>query len=192
MEHLTMLAILGILLGTGILLVCAWLDIKDGPVTMLLERMVPELPPPPPDIKDNLTQNDMKKTTQKQYERKLKDMVKARTGKECEPWLLPQIMMTANSMVLLDRFGEALEEAGDLTSVETGSMGQTKTVVNPLVPYYDKLQRTLLLQLESLGLNYNTTPSKVTENTKQGGKEQDVLQNTLNIAMEGMRNEDDV
>ena len=186
-----MLAILCSLLGIGILLVCAWLSIKGGPVTMELERMASVLPPPPPAIDDNSKLNDMKKTTQKQYERKLKDMVKARTGKECEPWLLPQIMMTANSMVLLDRFGEALEEAGDLTSVETGSMGQTKTVVNPLVPYYDKLQRTLLLQLESLGLNYNTTPSKVTENTKQGGKEQDVLQNTLNIAMEGMRNEED-
>lgn len=190
MENIALLVCLALPI-LGILL--AWWDSKDEPATMVLEKMVAKLPPPPADNNQlNNTTNDMKKTTQKQYERKLKDMVKARTGKECEPWLLPQIMMTANSMVLLDRFGEALEEAGDLTSVETGSMGQTKTVVNPLVPYYDKLQRTLLLQLESLGLNYNTTPSKVTENTKQGGKEQDVLQNTLNIAMEGMRNEDDI
>lgn len=190
MENIALLVCLALPI-LGILL--AWWDSKDEPATMVLEKMVAKLPPPPPANNQlNNTTNNMKKTTQKQYERKLKEMVKARTGKECEPWLLPQIMMTANSMVLLDRFGEALEEAGDLTSVETGSMGQTKTVVNPLVPYYDKLQRTLLLQLESLGLNYNTTPSKVTENTKQGGKEQDVLQNTLNIAMEGMRNEDDI
>ena len=189
MEHIPMLIFVGAVAFFGTL---SLFSLLDQSTTGEIEKIVSKLPPPPPAIDDNLTLNDMKKTTQKQYERKLKEMVKARTGKECEPWLLPQIMMTANSMVLLDRFGEALEEAGDLTSVETGSMGQTKTVVNPLVPYYDKLQRTLLLQLESLGLNYNTTPSKVTENTKQGGKEQDVLQNTLNIAMEGMRNEDEI
>ena len=41
-------------------------------------------------------------------------------------------------------------------------------------------------------MNYNVTPKKVTENTKQGGKEQDVLKQTLDIAMEGTRNEGDL
>ena len=59
----------------------------------------------------------------------------------------------------------------------TGSMSQLKNEVNPLLPIFDKLQRTLIAQYEALGLNYNTTPSKVTENTKQGGSGSDKLAN---------------
>ena len=101
---------------------------------------------------------------------------------------MPQITLTASNMVMIKRIETAISEA-DLTTIVSGSMGQAKTEINPLIPYYDKLQRTLLAQLEALGLNYNVTPKKVTENTKQGGKEQDVLKQTLDIAMEGMTNE---
>ena len=129
-----------------------------------------------------------KEKTARDYERELKKMIKGRTGKECEAWLLPQITLTASNMVMIKRIETAISEA-DLTTIVSGSMGQAKTEINPLIPYYDKLQRTLLAQLEALGLNYNVTPKKVTENTKQGGKEQDVLKQTLDIAMEGTRNE---
>ena len=123
-----------------------------------------------------------KAKTKSQYITELKKMVKARTGKPCELWLLPQIDLTANNMVMIDKISEELD-GKDLVSMVAGSMGQVKAEVNPLVPYYDKLQRTLLMQLEALGLNYNITPAKVTENTKSGGKDQDKLMATLDVAI---------
>jgi hypothetical protein len=123
-----------------------------------------------------------KAKTKSQYITELKKMVKARTGKPCELWLLPQIDLTANNMVMIDKISGELD-GKDLVSMVAGSMGQVKAEVNPLVPYYDKLQRTLLMQLEALGLNYNITPAKVTENTKSGGKDQDKLMATLDVAM---------
>lgn len=115
------------------------------------------------------------------YELDLKRMIKARTGKECEPWLMPQIHSTAANMKMLDVVHEELL-SGPLTVITVGSTGQQKNEVNPLLPYYDKLNRTLLMQYEALGLNYNTTPKKVTENTKQGGKEQDKLMSLIESA----------
>jgi hypothetical protein len=54
-------------------------------------------------------------------------------------------------------------------------MVQMKNEVSPLFPHYDKMQRTLLMQLEALGLNYSTTPSKVKEDTKKGVYEKDPM-----------------
>lgn len=118
------------------------------------------------------------KSSEHAYELELRRMIKARTGKACEPWLFPQIRTAAANMRMLDRVQEELL-SGSLVSLTIGSTGQQKNEVNPLLPYYDKLNRTLLAQLEALGLNYNTTPKKVTENTKQGGREQDALANIL-------------
>lgn len=123
----------------------------------------------------------MKNKTIHAYELDLKKMIKARTGKQCEPWLLPQIHSTAANMQMLDTVHTELL-SGPLTVITVGSTGQQKNEVNPLLPYYDKLNRTLLMQYEALGLNYNTTPKKVTENTKQGGKEQDKLMSLIESA----------
>lgn len=112
------------------------------------------------------------------YELELRRMIKARTGKECEVWLRPQIHTTALNMELIEKVHTELME-GNIVTMTAGSMGQAKSEVSPLLPYYDKLNRTLLAQLEALGLNYNTTPRKVTENTKQGGSEQDKLAGLL-------------
>lgn len=112
------------------------------------------------------------------YELELRRMIKARTGKECEVWLRPQIHTTALNMELIEKVHTELME-GKIVFKTSGSMGQAKSEVSPLLPYYDKLNRTLLAQLEALGLNYNTTPRKVTENTKQGGSEQDKLARLL-------------
>lgn len=112
------------------------------------------------------------------YELELRRLIKERTGKECERWLLPQIRSAASNMQMLRKVHDELL-SGPLTSLTIGSTGQQKNEVNPLLPYYDKLNRTLLAQFEALGLNYNTTPKKVTENTKQGGREQDALATLL-------------
>lgn len=88
------------------------------------------------------------------------------------------------NMVMLDRIQEELE-SGDLLNWETGSQGQQKSVINPLLVTYKDLQRTLLLQFEALGLNYKTTPSKVKEDTKKGVDETDPMaqmyQNAMNF-----------
>lgn len=79
------------------------------------------------------------------------------------------------NLVMLDKIQAELEEEKDLVSLVAGSMAQMKNEVNPLLPYYDKLQRTLLMQFEALGLNYKTTPSKVKEDTKKGVDEEDPM-----------------
>lgn len=120
-----------------------------------------------------------KAKTAKQYEAELRRMIKARTGADCEPWLTPQIRTTAMNEVMLDKIQDELtgEESLPLVQPVPGSMGQMKNEVSPLLPHYDKTQRTLLMQFEALGLNYSTTPSKVKEDTKKGVDEEDPMAN---------------
>jgi hypothetical protein len=108
------------------------------------------------------------------YELELRKMIKSRTGADMEMWLLPQVRATASNMVMIDKVQAELLES-DLVQPVPGSMGQIKNEVSPLLPHYDNLQRTLLMQLEALGLNYSTTPSKVKEDTKKGMDDNDPL-----------------
>ncbi len=124
-----------------------------------------------------------KKMNIRQYELELKRLIKDRTGKDFEPWLLPQVRAAAKNEYMIEKVLDELDNS-DLTTIGIGSTGQQKQEVNPLLPYFDKLNRTLIAQFEALGLNYNTTPSKVTENTKQGGTDQDLLSETLRISAE--------
>ena len=116
-----------------------------------------------------------KQRTAHAYELELRKMIKSRTGADMEMWLLPQVRATASNMVMLDKVQRELEQADDLVTLVPGSQGQMKSEVSPLLPHYDKMQRTLLMQLESLGLNYSTTPSKVKEDTKKGVDETDPM-----------------
>lgn len=116
-----------------------------------------------------------KPKTAKQYESELRRMIKARTGADCEAWLTPQIRATAMNMVMLDKIQDELTDMDSLITLVPGSMGQMKNEVSPLLPHYDKTQRTLLMQFEALGLNYSTTPSKVKEDTKKGVDETDPM-----------------
>ena len=118
-----------------------------------------------------------KKKTAHAYELELRKMIKHRTGADCEPWLKPQIRTTAMNMVMLDKIQDELTDMESLITLVPGSMGQMKNEVSPLLPHYDKTQRTLLMQFESLGLNYSTTPSKVKEDTKKGVDEEDPMAN---------------
>ena len=117
------------------------------------------------------------KKTAHAYELELRKMIKARTGADCEPWLTPQIRTTAMNEVMLDKIQDELTEMNSLVTPVPGSMGQIKNEVSPLLPHYDKTQRTLLMQFEALGLNYSTTPSKVKEDTKKGVDEEDPMAN---------------
>lgn len=131
--------------------------------------------------------------TSKQYVSELRRMIKARTGADCEPWLAPQIRTTAMNMVMLDKIQDELLDMDSLITPVPGSMGQIKNEVSPLLPHYDKTQRTLLMQFEALGLNYSTTPSKVKEDTKKGvDTEKDGLSNLLNQARDNMNDIPDI
>jgi hypothetical protein len=118
-----------------------------------------------------------KQKTAHAYELELRKMIKHRTGQQCEPWLAPQIRTTAMNMIMLDKIQDELTDMDSLITLVPGSMGQMKNEVSPLLPHYDKTQRTLLMQFESLGLNYSTTPSKVKEDTKKGVDEEDPMAN---------------
>ena len=124
-----------------------------------------------------------KRKTRDGYIRELKKMIKARTGADMEEWLLPQVRVTASNMLMIDKVENEIMDSDDLVSLTPGSQGQMKNEVNPLLPHYDKLQRTLLMQFEALGLNYSTTPSKVKEDTKKGiDTEREGLSGVINQA----------
>ena len=128
-----------------------------------------------------------KQRTAHAYELELRKMIKSRTGADMEPWLLPQVRATASNMVMLDKVQQELLDTTDLVKPMPGAMSQIKNEVNPLLPYYDKMQRTLMLQFEAIGLNYKTTPSKVKDDTKKGvDTEKDGLRNLLTQARDTM------
>jgi len=122
------------------------------------------------------------------YELELRKMIENRTGAKMELWLMPQVRATAMNQVMLDQIQEELTNGTRrLADWGDGSTGQMKFEAHPLLPHYDKLQRTLLMQFEALGLNYSTTPSKVKEDTKKGvDSEKDGLSNLLNQARDTM------
>ena len=117
-----------------------------------------------------------KQRTAHAYELELRKMIKARTGADMEIWLTPQVRATAMNEVMLDKIqDEMVNSPKKLADWNDGSTGQMKFEAHPLLPHYDKLQRTLLMQFEALGLNYSTTPSKVKEDTKKGIDETDPM-----------------
>lgn len=105
------------------------------------------------------------------YERKLRDMIRERRQvDDVESWLEGQIHAAAMNWQMMEKVHEAIMD-GDLTSLETGSQGQVKTIVNPLLPMYKELQRTMLLHYEALGLNFKSAPKKMTETATKSGSE---------------------
>ena len=134
-----------------------------------------------------------KQRTAHAYELELRKMIQNRTGADMEPWLLPQVRATAANMVMLDKVQQELLDKEDLVKPMPGSMMQIKNEVNPLLRYYDKMQRTLMLQFEAIGLNYNITPSKVKEDTKKGvDTEKDGLSIMLTAARDNMNEIPDI
>ena len=130
-----------------------------------------------------------KQRTAHAYELELRKMIKSRTGADMEAWLLPQVRATASNMVMLDKVQAELEGTKSLVMLTSGSMKQKKNEVSPLLPYYDKMQRTLMLQFEAIGLNYKTTPSKVKEDTRKGVDEKDPLARMMQEAKDAMESD---
>ena len=116
-----------------------------------------------------------KKTTQ-DYIEELKDGIKQKTEKGCDPWLLPMLRSTAMNMVILDKIQEELEKENNLTSIMDGSMGQQTVKVNPLLDKYDKMQNTLVKQFEALGL---TNKGKTTGDGGGDSDDEDLVLSAL-------------
>ena len=105
------------------------------------------------------------------YERKLRKMIQERRQvDDVESWLEGQIHAAAMNWQMMEKVHEKIMD-GDLTIVADGSMGQSKTIVNPLLPMYKELQRTMLLHYEALGLNFKSAPKKMTEAATKSGTE---------------------
>ena len=106
------------------------------------------------------------------YERKLRKMIQERRQvDDVESWLEGQIHAAAMNWQMMEKVHEEIMD-GDLTIVADGSMGQSKTIVNPLLPMYKELQRTMLLHYEALGLNFKAAPKKMTETATKSGQEE--------------------
>ena len=118
------------------------------------------------------------------YKRILKKMIEKRNG-EYEEWLEPQLHAAAMCWQMLEKVQEELM-SGKLVEAKIGVKDQWYNEVNPLMPTYKELQRTLVLHYEALGLNYKTTPSKIKEDTKKGTSENDTLNQTLAATREEM------
>lgn len=103
----------------------------------------------------------MSKKKTSDYIEELKQMVvEANDGKAFPGWLLPQLRSTAMNMVILDKLQEAIEKEDSLTQSMTGSMGQQKIEVNPLLGQYYKAQQVLMDQFAKLGLTMKDNAGK--------------------------------
>ena len=135
-----------------------------------------------------------KQRTAHAYELELRKMIESRTGVKMEMWLMPQVRATAMNEVMLDKIQDELTNGNrKLADWGDGSTGQMKFEAHPLLPHYEKLQRTLLMQYEALGLNYSTTPSKVKEDTKKGvDSEKAGLTSIINSAQDDVNDIPDI
>lgn len=100
------------------------------------------------------------KSKTEEYIDELKKMIEIRQGKPFEIWLLPSVRSTAMNMAFVERLQEELMKA-ELTTSMTGSMGQQKIEVNPLIDKLNNQLNTLVKQFKSLGLSYDTAKGKM-------------------------------
>ena len=110
----------------------------------------------------------------KTYERMLKQKIEARTGTAFDEWLEPQLHAAALCWQMLEKVHEELMK-GALVTQKLGSKDQWYSEVNPLMPTYKELQRTIVLHYEALGLNFKSKPANIKEPVRSGGEEHDKL-----------------
>ena len=121
------------------------------------------------------------------YENLLISMIEKRTDAEFDEFLIPQVSACAQTWMMMNRVYRDLMKEKKLISTVLGSQMQQKEDVNPLLPYYLKLQAELRLQFQAIGLNWNSTPSKIKEDVKKGvDTEKDGLSNLLTQARDTM------
>lgn len=90
--------------------------------------------------------------TATEYQEEIRQMIIECKG-ECKAWYMLRIRSLAMNLVILDKVQNEILEAKGLILEKQGSTGQIKSEVNPLLPYYNQLQNTVLKQFNGLGLN---------------------------------------
>lgn len=121
----------------------------------------------------------------KYYERILKKMIQKRNG-QYDEWLEPQLHAAGMCWQMLEKVQEELLN-GRLVEEKVGSKNQWYSEINPLMPTYKELQRTMIQHYEALGLNFKTTPSKIRDSdTKKGIDTKDPLMQALALKKESL------
>lgn len=111
----------------------------------------------------------------KSYVTELNALVTKEYG-EVPAKLMLLIRKTAQDMKVLDSIANQLSGMADFTTIEVGSMGQQKTQVTPLLPYYDKASARLTDDLYNLGL---TARRQAVKDDGGASKEPDKLREAL-------------
>lgn len=111
-----------------------------------------------------------------EYAKKIKKAVTQRR-KKVEPWLELQIMKTARLWKMRDRLAAELDMEQNLLMMGVGSTKQITKVIDPRLTSLEKIERTLTADLTALGLNYNSTVSKMKEDAGDGVDENDPMVN---------------
>lgn len=120
----------------------------------------------------------------------LTDSVKAIIGKEPNIGLKMQISATAKQIFMVDKlFDEISKDGFQMETTMIGSTGQNKVTVSPLLQMFNSYQANLMKQLESLGLNYNATPSKMTDRVSVEETKSDPLGKMLASIKDGQESE---
>ena len=103
----------------------------------------------------------------KDYEKRIRKAIFERR-KTVDSWLDLQIEKTARLWQMRDRLAAELDEQRDFMRVGTGSTRQVTENIDPRLTSFEKLERTLTADLTALGLNYNSTVSKMKEDAASG------------------------
>ena len=114
----------------------------------------------------------------KSYIKELREYCEMRTGREFDAFLYTQFEVAERTKQIVEKIHDEVMNQS-LTLMSEGSMGQTKQEVNPLLKAYKDNSTLLNQQLQALGLNYLSTPSKINESTKKESVEDDPLSKFL-------------
>ena len=103
----------------------------------------------------------------KDYEKRIRKAIYERR-KTVDSWLDLQIEKTARLWQMRDRLAAELDEERSFMRFGTGSTKQMTETIDPRLTSLEKLERTLTADLTALGLNYNSTVSKMKEDAASG------------------------
>jgi hypothetical protein len=122
----------------------------------------------------------------KDYEKRIRKAIYERR-KTVDSWLDLQIEKTARLWQMRDRLAAELDEERTFMRYGTGSTKQMTETIDPRLTSLEKLERTLTADLTALGLNYNSTVSKMKEDAASGNDtEKDGLTKLLVEARDSM------
>ena len=122
----------------------------------------------------------------KDYEKCIRKAIYERR-KTVDSWLDLQIEKTARLWQMRDRLAAELDEERSFMRFGTGSTKQMTETIDPRLTSLEKLERTLTADLTALGLNYNSTVSKMKEDAASGvDTEKDGLTKLLVEARDSM------